>query len=154
LVAAAGKADHFGAARRPGEKRVAGPQGEVGAVEVGPDRGAPAHRVGLERGAELALETGAGDQAVGVVPDRHGGRHLGPVGDVGAHGGEFSRMPRDQVVLRRTREAVDAVALGEEMLGEGAADAGAAAGDDEVHGLGQFRGFRAAGKGSCGGRRA
>ena len=137
--AAAGEADNFFARRgRRGRREEwgEGADGEVGAVEISADGGAPAGGVGGEGGGDLALETGGADEGVEVRPGGgergHDSGDGGVVGDVAAGVVEVW-MRRGEVGLVAAGEAPDVVATGEETLGEGASDAGAGAGEDKVH---------------------
>ena len=62
-----------------------------------------------------------------------GGLNLRPIGDVAAGKKEVARVLGGEVGLIGAREAPDAVAPGEQVGGEGATDAGARAGEDELH---------------------
>ncbi len=137
--AAAGEADDFGAGRKGGaieEEGRAGAEGEVGAVEIGADRGTPFQRVGREGGSDFALKAGGADDGVELRPSGgvggHSGGDSGVVGDVAA--GVAKRwMQRGEVGLVGAGEAPDVVTTGKEAFGEGASDAGAGAGEDKVH---------------------
>ena len=129
-------------ARRAGELGVESADGEVGAVEVGAHGGAPFEGINGDRRTELALEAGAGDEAVQVRPrggDGGGGLFdLGPVGDIAA-GETEGGMAGGEVGLVRAGEAPDLVAASQEMFDQGPADAGAGAGDEKIqgrHGMG------------------
>ena len=135
--AAAGEGDDFGPARGAGELGVEAANGEERAVEIGAHGGAPTGGIGGDGGADLTLKAGTADQAVDVRPSGGdlggGGGDLGPVGDIAAGGGEGTGVKSGEVGLIGTRKAPDAVAGSEEAGGEGAADARAGAGEDEIH---------------------
>lgn len=78
---------------------------------------------GADDGVELRPSGGVGGR---------GGGDSGVVGDVAAGVVEVW-MRRGEVGLVATGEAPDVVTTGEEAFGEGAADAGAGAGEDKVH---------------------
>lgn len=141
--ATAGEADDFLARRGGGrgrEKRSEGADREVGAVEIGADGVAPAGGIGGEGGGDFALNAGGADQGVEVGPGGGdgGGRggDRGVVGDV-ATGVVKIRMLGGEGRLVAAGEAPDAVTLREQARGEGAANAGAGAGENDVHALGK-----------------
>ncbi len=141
--AAAGESDDFGAARSPREQGMEGAERVESAVEISAHGGAPFDGVGGDGGTDLALDTGAADETVEVRPgggDGGGGRvDLGPIGDIATRGEERAGVLRDEVGLVGAGEAPDPVPGGEQMGGEGAADAGAGTGENEVHAGDFFR---------------
>jgi len=62
-----------------------------------------------------------------------GGLNLRPIGDVAAGREESAGVLGGEIGLIGAREAPDAVALSEQVGGERTTDAGARAGEDELH---------------------
>ena len=121
-----------------GEERGEGADGKKGTVEVEAHGLAPPDGIGGEGGTDLALNAGAKNEAVHLRPRAgDGGREGGegrPVGDVDWGGAKGGGKARGELGLGAAGEAPDLVAGGEEVEGEGMADAGAGASDDVAHG--------------------
>lgn len=134
---AAGEGDDLGAAGGAGEEAVESAERKVGPVEVAADGGAPLGGIGRDSGADFALDARAANEAVDVGPSGGdgggGGLNLGPVRYVATRAEEGAGMLGGEVGLVGAGEAPDSVPLGEQVGGEGAADAGAGAGENEVH---------------------
>lgn len=83
------------------------------------------------------MNAGGADDGVEVRPSGgvggRGGGDSGVVGDVAAGEAEVG-VGGGEVRLVAAGQTPDVVATGEEAFGEGAADAGAGAGEDDVHG--------------------
>lgn len=111
--AAAGEGDDLGAAGGAGEQAVKGAERIERAVEIGAHGGTPFCGIGSDGGADLALETGAADEAVEVCPrggdGGGGGLDLSPVGDIAAGGEEGAGVLGGEVGLVGAGEAADVV---------------------------------------------
>ena len=120
------------------EQRIERAHGVKRAVEIRAHRLAPALGIVRQRAADLALEAGGGHERIDAGPGlrdfNRGPFHLGPHPDIAARGAKISGMLRGEVRLVGAREPPDAMAAGQQPLGERATDARAGAGEDDVHG--------------------